>query len=87
MQVAEFQRKNATSGPREKKNNPVEAIPLNQFHSEGSTGRVSAVYAALVGFLLRGAEGLSDKRAERRMRRLAGRATRSAAGSPPPSAR
>lgn len=66
-----------------KNKNSVEANPLNQISLEGGGGRVSAIYAALAGLLLRGAEGLSDGRAERRMRRVAGHAARTASRALP----
>lgn len=75
MQFAEFERKNPTLGRPEKNKNSVDHSPLDQSSLEGG-GRVSAIYAALAGLLLRGAEGLSDRRAERRMRYVAKGAAR-----------
>lgn len=77
---ADKHEKSTVTTQTKKKNSGVPVAAVRS-RLEGGVERIGSFYSSLAGFLLRGAEGLSDRRAERRSRRIAGSAAQASAAT------
>ena len=78
MPADAYEKSTKTAKAKKKNSNSSVAVRSSL---ESGLERVGSFYSSLAGLLLRGAEGLSDKRAERRSRRIAGSAAQASAAT------